>query len=129
MATFRLVRTRNHIYKKQIKYTTTKWKSNIKNTISPPTDSCKWSEISWAIWLLYCDQLYLHLLPKKCFWLLRWRYVLKQCTTRLHTNYLDTTKPSGYVAHILLDVSAVNQQVLKYCKTFYILLEINIPSI
>ena len=29
MATFRLVRTRNHIYK-QIKYPTTKWKLNIK---------------------------------------------------------------------------------------------------
>ena len=30
VATFRLVRTRNHIKKKQIKYTTTKWKLNIK---------------------------------------------------------------------------------------------------
>ena len=27
------------------------------------------SKISWTIWLLYCNQLCLHFLPNKCFWL------------------------------------------------------------
>ena len=31
-------------------------------------------EISWTIWLLYCDQLHLHLLCNNFFWLLRWHY-------------------------------------------------------
>ena len=35
---------------------------------------CNQSEISWTIWLLYSDQLCLHLLHIECFWLLLWSY-------------------------------------------------------
>ena len=31
---------------------------------------CNLSKVSWTVWLLYCDQLCLHLLHNKCFWFL-----------------------------------------------------------
>ena len=32
------------------------------------------AKISWIIWLLYCNQLCLHFLHNKCFWLFMWCY-------------------------------------------------------
>ena len=36
---------------------------------------CNSNKIYWTIWLLYCDQLCLHLLLSKCFYLVLWHYV------------------------------------------------------
>ena len=43
-------------------------------TLFDHRDFCFLSQISWTIWLVYCDQLSLSLSHKKCFWLFRRRY-------------------------------------------------------
>ena len=98
-------------------------------------------------WLLYNDQLHLHRLHKKCFWLLLkcygsvWSFQMRlsstiicmtfkshmewnkaQCLSSPTTTILPTTNHSTFLPWLELlwscDIYAANWHLLKYCKTF-----------
>ena len=98
-------------------------------TLPDHQDSRNLREISWTIWLLYCNQLRLHLSHHKCFWLLLRHYNpvqthkvkvlelyyvacsfvwlsnprrVKQWTMCQHTTYHDTTNHSKYLPRLAL---------------------------